>query len=354
MKAAVFYGKEDVRIEERPVPVPGENQILVAINYCGICGSDQDRWAKGSGEVDLSHGKGMILGHEKVGVVAAVGPGVTTFAPGDKVLCGPPGYCPEMCQPCREGRPNICLHGFARTPGIGGPDGGFADYFLVEDLAHSAIIKMPPETDMMKAALFDIYCVALHAVRRSRVKLGDYVVVSGTGSIGMAAIALLKAAGVGKLIALGTTSAKFPLLKEYGADYCINVNETEDLAGEIKRIFGREVGADVTFECAGNNKSMENCVYCATKPGGEVVSVGGIVDPLTIIQDKLNIVEINLTATFAFTEDDLRIYIDLINMDKVYVGKMVTKIISLQDCVEEGLKPDNRKNNIKILIDPRL
>ena len=106
MKVAAYYGTGDVRVEERPVPVPGPNQMVVKISYVGICGTD----------VEFFHGHcppfvqlPMVLGHENSGVVAAVGEGVTDFKVGDKVLCGPPSHCPEDCPLCQHGQTNICI-----------------------------------------------------------------------------------------------------------------------------------------------------------------------------------------------------------------------------------------------------
>ena len=162
MKVAAYYGTGDVRVEERPVPVPGPNQMVVKISYVGICGTD----------VEFFHGHcppfvqlPMVLGHENSGVVAAVGEGVTDFKVGDKVLCGPPSHCPEDCPLCQHGQTNICINGFPRTAGIGGPDGGYAEYYLVRDVAHTMIIKVPDNVDLKDAVLFDVICVSLHGIR---------------------------------------------------------------------------------------------------------------------------------------------------------------------------------------------
>ena len=178
MKAAVFYGAGDIRVEERPMPKAGPGQMVVKIDYCGVCGTDMEAYKH---EIVKPV---IVLGHENVGTVYEVGEGVTKFKVGDKVLCGPPSYCAEGCSSCKSGKPNICAYGFPRTNGIGGPDGGFAEYMLVGDVDHTMIIPVPEGVDIKDAVLFDVICVSLHAIRKSNFKFGDNVVISGGGPIG--------------------------------------------------------------------------------------------------------------------------------------------------------------------------
>ena len=352
MKVAALYGKGDVRIEERPVPVPGPNQMVVKISYVGICGTDVEFYA---GHYPPFVQLPMVLGHENSGVVAAVGEGVTDFKVGDKVLCGPPSHCPEDCPSCQHGNTNICINGFPRTAGIGGPDGGYADYYLVRDVAHTMIIKVPDNVDLKDAVLFDVICVSLHGIRRSNFKMGDNVVVSGTGPIGLAAIQFLKAGGANKIIVLGTNSAKEPILKQYGADYFINSKECQDLGAEVRRICGNPVGADVVFECAGNMASLSNCVYQCVKPGGQVMVIGTIQEPMTaLVPGSFSIHEPDLNFSFVYTAEEVQIYLDMLAAGKIEFPGMVTDIIPLKDCVEQGLDRKDRKGMLKILIDPSM
>lgn len=162
----------------------------------------------------------------------AVGEGVTEYQVGDRILCGPPSHCAEDCPSCQRGETNICIYGFPRTAGIGGPDGGYAEYMLVRDVKHTMLVKVPDGVDLKDAVLFDVICVALHGIRKSNFKVGDNVVVSGTGPIGLSALQFLKAAGANKIIALGTSPSKYPTLKKYGADYCLNPKELGDKLGD--------------------------------------------------------------------------------------------------------------------------
>ncbi len=352
MKAGVIYGKGDIRIEEKNKPMAGPGQMVVKIQYCGICGTDMEFFRDGGFPPFMT--LPLTLGHENCGTVCEVGEGVTDFKVGDRVLCGPPAHCAEDCTPCKEGRTNICIHGFPRTAGLGQLDGGYAEYLLINDVAHTMIVPVPDGVDFKDAVLFDVICVALHGVRMSNFKFGDDVVVSGTGPIGLSAIQILKAAGARNVIALGTTSSKEPLIKSYGADYFINSKECENLGDEIKKILGSDVGADVVYECAGNTTSLANCVYECVKPGGQVAVIGTIQQPMdNLIPGRFSISEPNFQFTFTYTENDVKIYLDMVAAGKLSFPNMVTDVVSLDDAVEKGFK--NRKpGSIKVLIDPSL
>ena len=280
---------------------------------------------------------------------------MTGFEVGQKVLCGPPSYCADHCAPCREGRPNICVTGFQRTAGIGGPDGGYAEYMLVEDVAHTMIIPIPEGVDLKDAVLFDVICVSLHGLRRSNFKFGDTVAVSGTGPIGLAAIQLAKAAGARTVVAIGTNSAKFPLLKEYGADYCINAKECEDLAAEVRKAVGNPDGADVTLECAGNQPSLLNCIHHIAKNGSQVIMLGIVGPPLDQLQLAPVIPrEIDLFSSFVYTPEEVVMYLDMLAKGKIKFPGMVTDEVSLDEVVEKALDRKDRTGQLKILLNPSL
>ncbi len=353
MKVAAFYGKGDVRIEDRPIPTPGPNQLVVKINYVGVCGTDVEFYKGGYPPfVHLP----MVLGHENVGTVTAVGEGVTEYQVGDRILCGPPSHCAEDCPSCQRGETNICIYGFPRTAGIGGPDGGYAEYMLVRDVKHTMLVKVPDGVDLKDAVLFDVICVALHGIRKSNFKVGDNVVVSGTGPIGLSALQFLKAAGANKIIALGTSPSKYPTLKKYGADYCLNPKELGDKLGdEIRKICGNPVGADVVFECAGNMNSLSNCINYCIKPGGQVVVIGTIQEPMgNLVPGSFSIHEPELKFTFVYTAEEVRMYLEMLATGKVEFPGMVTDVIPLTQCVEKALDRKDRTGMLKILIDPSL
>lgn len=349
MKAAVYQGPMDMRMEERPIPTPGPNQMVVKIAYCGICGTDMESFHR-AGMIP----PGLVFGHENVGIVSAVGEGVQQFQVGDKVLCGPPAHCAENCTPCQNGQTNICINGFGRTAGIRQYDGGYAEYMLIHDVAHTMIIPIEEGTDLKEAVLFDVVCVAFHAIRRSRFRPGDNVVVSGVGPIGLSMIRLLRAFGANCIVALGTNSAKFDLIRSFGADHVINAKEGANLKPLLCQIFDSDVAADVVFECAGNSASLENCVYYCAKPGGQVMMVGSSAVPMGLAPNRFVPREIDLTPSFVYTQEEVRRYLQMLKAGKLHFADLVTDVIPLEQCVEKGLDRPDRKSHLKILIDPSL
>ena len=185
---------------------------------------------------------------------------------------------------------------------------------------------------------------------------GGNVVVFGAGPIGLSAIQFLKAGGANKISALGTSPSKYPTLKEYGADYCLNPKELGDKLGdEIKKICGNPVGADIVFECAGNMNSLGNCINYCVKPGGQVVVIGTIQEPMSnLVPGSFSIHEPDLKFTFVYTADEVRIYLEMLAAGKIHFPGMVTDIIPLTDCVEKALDRKDRTGMLKILIDPSL
>ncbi len=349
MKAAVYRGPMEMAFEDRPIPTPGPGQMVVKINYCGICGTDIESFHH-AGMIP----PGLVFGHENVGTVYAVGEGVTQFAPGDKVLCGPPAHCAEDCAPCRHGRTNICVHGFMRTAGIRTYDGGYAEYMLIHDVAHTMIVPVAEGADLKEAVLFDVVCVALHAIRRSRFRLGDNVVISGAGPIGLSAVRLLKAAGANRIVVLARSAAKADLIRSFGADDIIDLSVTPDLKGAIAARFPKTNGADVVFECTGSPESLENCVYSCVKPGGQVMLVGTSSQPIGLALNRFIPREIDLTPSFVYTAEEVEAYLEMLASGKLHFGDMVTDVISLDHCVDQGLDRPDRKKHLKILIDPSL
>ena len=348
MRTAVLYGKEDIRIEERPRPTAGPGQMVVKISYVGICGTDVEFYKLGTTPTPLP----KILGHENSGIVCEIGEGVTGFQIGDRVLCGPPAHCAEDCPSCQTGQTNICVNSFPRTAGIGVPDGGYAEYMLIEDVAHTMILRIPDQVKMEDAVLFDVICVALHGIRKSRFRLGDAVVVSGMGPVGLSTVQFLKAAGAHPIIAMDISENKRAAAMTYGADYFFNPTEEENIQETIKKTLGRSVGADVVFECSGHPSSVEICALHAVKPGGQVMLIGTVQEPLTFTLGVPQIAEIDFQTSFVYVREEVEMYLEMLAAGKITFPGMVTDIIPLEACKERGLGRKDRSTQLKILIQP--
>lgn len=349
MRAVVLHGTGDVRVEERPTPHAGPGQLVVRMLYAGMCGTDVEAY-----EHPILP-PNMVLGHENVGEIVEIGNGVRgDWKLGDRIICGPPDACADGCPACREGKTNVCATAFPHTNGIGGPDGGMAEFMLVADANRTMLIRVPDDIDAKEAVLYDPVCVALHGIRRSSFRVGDDVVVSGAGPVALGAIQFLKAGGARRLVVLGTNPAKFPLLRRYGADVCIDAKTSTDLAAEIREALGRPEGADVTFECAGNATSLRNCVFASAKNGSQVVLLGTIATPMDLVQAQFGPREIDLMGSFVYTRDEIGIFLDMLRSGKVAFPDMVGDVIGLDDVVDRGLARPDRSSVLKILVDPSL
>jgi threonine dehydrogenase-like Zn-dependent dehydrogenase len=347
VRAAVLHGTGNLCIEERPLPHAGPGQLVVKMIYAGMCGTDVEAYAHG---FLPPH---MVLGHENVGEIVEIGEGVAGgWQVGMRIICGPPDACADNCSSCRAGKVNVCYSAFPHTNGIGGPDGGMAEFMLIADANRTMLIPVPDGVDPKEAVLYDPVCVALHGVRKSSFRVGDDVVVSGAGPVALGAIQFLSAGGARRLVVLGTNSAKFPLLRRYGADACINVTEATDLAAEIREALGRPDGADVTFECAGNAASLTNCVFAAARNGSQVVLLGTIPTPMSLVQAQFGPREIDLISSFVYTREEIGIFLDMLGRAKVAFPDMVGDVIGLDGLLTRGLTRPDRSSALKILVDP--
>jgi propanol-preferring alcohol dehydrogenase len=256
MRAARFYGPgKPLAIEEVPKPSPGPGEVLVKIKAAGVCHTELHFL---DGILNL----GVVpitLSHEIAGVVEEVGPGVDDPKPGDRVIvyyyvgCG-------RCKYCLRGEENLCENPRAEYGFI--TDGGYAEYVKVP--ARNAV-KLPDNIPFEQAA--PIGCsvtTAIHATRRARPEVGEYVAVYGVGAVGFALIQYNKLIGA-KVIAIGRSERKLALARELGADYVINAR-SEDVVKKALEITGGR-GVDVVYELVGVKETMDNSLKMLAKRG---------------------------------------------------------------------------------------
>jgi threonine dehydrogenase-like Zn-dependent dehydrogenase len=346
MKVAVYKGVRNVVIEDRPKPVAGPGQAVVKVEFVGICGTDVHAY-KEAGMMEPP----VIFGHETVGVVSEVGAGVTSVKVGDRVAVGPPGNCGE-CHNCMQGRSSICTKGFLLTTGItSNTDGGYAEYMLVRNPAKMCI-PLPEKLSSEEAVLFDVIGTSFHGIRRSNFKMGDNVVVIGTGPIGLSAIMLLKMGGAGKLIVVVRSEAKAKIAKEFGADYVVDQTKVADLGAAIRELTDGK-GADITYESAGAPESFANALNI-TRSGGQVMIVGVSGQPSSFVSARYVPQEINMDTSFVYDAAEVAMVFDFLASGKLPMAKkMITDTIVLKDVVAKGLERLAGKNDqIKILLAP--
>lgn len=264
MRAVVVHGAGDLRVEERPDPVPGPGEVVVAMEWGGVCGSDVSYWRHGASGTAVLRDP-LVLGHEVAGRVAALGPGVSGWAPGTPVTVHPARATGTSVLPPRlAGRTN--LHSEVRYFGSAAfhphTDGGFSE---LRTVPADQLRRLPDGVSTERGALAEPLAVAMHAVRRAGVVRGRDVVVNGAGPIGCLVVAAAKFAGAATVTAADVSDTSLAVAKELGADRTLNVAAGDALPHD----------SELVFEASGAPAALGG-VLRATARGGTLVQVGNL------------------------------------------------------------------------------
>lgn len=317
MRAVKYYGPGNMALTDIPKPSAGPGQVLVKVAYCGICGTDVHAWSM-SGIFNWE----LVPGHETVGYVEEIGEGVTGFCVGDRVAVGPPGDCGH-CYSCNTGHPNTCANAFPNTLGIGpGTQGAYAEYVLSHYPANE-LFKIPDNVPMAQAVLFDVIGVGFHAVRRSNMRVGDNVIVTGCGSIGLSVIQFTKMAGAARLIAFDLVPSRRKQALEAGADFALDPQKPEDIA-KASELLGHTGGAHVAFEAAGHPSSVELCARLAMA-NGQIMMIGSDGRAYEMVTAALGPRELDFKFSFTYTKEEIFTLFELLSL-----GKLDTAVYSLE------------------------
>ncbi|MBW1773902.1 MAG: 2,3-butanediol dehydrogenase [Deltaproteobacteria bacterium] len=350
MKAAVWHKKGDIRIEKIPHPSPGPGQVKVKIKVCGICSTDLHEFREGpflipSRPHPLTNREGgpVILGHEFSAEVTETGEGVTRFSPGDRVVVNPLIYCGE-CHYCRRGLHIMCTKlgtvGFAA-------DGAFAEYGVFYEYA---LLGLPDSVTDEMGAFVEPLAAAVHAVNRSRIRIGDSVAVVGAGPIGLLVMQACRAAGASNVFVVEPMKARREIASETGAAAVIDPTQTDP---------GKEIGAltdglraDLAFDCVGNQSSFDTAVR-VTGRRAIICIVGLALKPIEIPFIRLWGHEKEITFSSGY-EDEFPAAIAYLADRRVQTDRLISGSIKLDDLVEKGIQPliQESEKHIKILVYP--
>lgn len=265
-RAAYMTAAKQMEIREIPMPEAGPGEIVLHVEYVGVCGSDSHFFESG-----IRKGKAFdlpfILGHECAGTVVCVGAGVTKLQEGDRVCFEPQITC-GTCVYCRSGHYNMCPD--VHFPSVPPYDGMLRDYAAIPaHLAH----RLPNNVSTMEGALIEPLAVGLSAASRGGVSLGQNVVILGAGCIGLLTMMACRARGAAKVILCDLFSSRLEKAVELGADAVINAKE-EDVQARVLELTGG-TGADVVFETAGSPHTAAQTSDLVRRCG-VVVMVGNI------------------------------------------------------------------------------
>lgn len=348
MKAARWYAAKDIRVEQTEVPTPKKGQVKIAVQYAGICGSDLHEYVHGPQLIPVDqpyplngHQGVTTLGHEFSGIVEELGEGVHNVKKGDRVVIEP--IYKNFDSPfVTSGEYNLGEHlGFIGLAG----NGGFAKYVVVEDYM---IHKIPDTMSFEQGALVEPAAVAVYSVLQSGLKVGQSVLVSGAGPIGLLCAQAALAAGASNVIVTDVAEKRLEKAREIGATHVFNAMD-KDLPAKIKELTDG-LGVNVFLDCAGVQASY-NTGIASTRNGGTAVLVALFGKPVQ--HDALDQVlrEITVKGVIAYRNIFPQV-ISLIDSGRMDVEKLVTNKITLDEIVTNGFEAlVNNPSEVKILID---
>jgi threonine dehydrogenase-like Zn-dependent dehydrogenase len=351
MRAAVFLGKNRIEVREVPRPEPGPGEALIKITLTTICGTD----------VHILNGDypvkpGLIVGHEPVGRIEALGVGVTGFAHGERVIVGAITPCGQ-CGACLSGHGSQCSHGGEGYEAIGGwrfgntIHGCQAEYVLVPN-AQANLARIPDDLRDEDVVLCpDIMSTGFSAAERG-VKIGDAVAVFAVGPIGLCAVAGARLCGAALVIAVDSSAERLETAKRMGADVVLDYKQ-QDVVAEIKRLTGG--GADVTIEALGQQSTFENALR-AVRPGGIVSSLGVYSGHLQVPLDAIaaGLGDHTIVTTLCpGGKERMRRLMNIVHAKRFPIASLVTHSFSLADIASAyDLFAHQRDGVLKVAIRP--
>lgn len=338
MKAAVYYGQQDIRIEEMPAPEIAEDEILVQMKVCGMCGSDLMDWY-------LESRAPLVLGHEPAGVVAKKGRKVEDVDIGDKVFVHHHVAC-LTCHYCLSGDYTLCeqFHKTNINPG------GFAEYFRVPaPNLRLDTLKIPSSLSFEDATLIEPVGCCVRALRKCGVRAGNSIAVIGAGATGLIHAALAKIYGASPIIVSDLIDFRLSFAKKFGADVVVN-SKREDLNETVKNeTDGR--GVDLAVVTAPSLEAYKAgiavcrrggklCVFAPTTPGKH----------LEISPKELFFSELQIIPSYSTSHLETRAALRLIESGKIRVEELITHRFKLEETAKAFTTALEGRETLKVVV----
>ena len=343
MKALLYTKPYTFEYTDVPDPEVGDDDVLVRVKACGICGSDVAGHTGKTGR----RLPPLIMGHEAAGVVERIGRNVQGFAPGDRICFDSTVYC-NQCPACRQGLFNRCVK--RQVLGVSVPEfkrqGAFAEFVAVP---HWICARLPEKMSFVQAALLEPASIGTHAANRPLVAKTDTIVVIGAGTIGLFILQAAKLRGARTTIACDLNEFRLDLARQIGADVRLNPSKV-NLKEEIqKRTEGR--GADVAFEAVGFAETFRQAISI-TRTGGTVTAVGNLQKETEFNLQELVSRELTFTGSYA-SAGEFRTCIDLIASGRINVAPLVSEVLPLKDGPSAFQRLlEGKENLLKIILEP--
>ncbi|MBD3240948.1 MAG: alcohol dehydrogenase catalytic domain-containing protein [Chitinivibrionales bacterium] len=324
MKALVLKQYNEFDYTDVPEPRIGDNDVLVRVKACGICGSDVHGMDGSTGRRQPP----VIMGHEAAGIIAKTGAAVQGFREGDRVTFDSTVYCGE-CRFCRRGEINLCDN--RRVLGVSCDDyrcdGAFAEYVAVPA---RILYPLPDGLSFDRAAMVEALSIAFHAVRITPVVLDDTAVVAGAGMIGLLVIQALRAAGCGTIVAVDVDDGKLELARTLGADIGVRADKTDVAAEVTAATQGR--GADLAFEVVGIAPTVSAAIASVRK-GGCVTLVGNLTPEVQMPLQQIVTRQVRLQGSCA-SAGEYPACLDMMNRGTIDVDTLISATAPLAEGAE--------------------
>jgi L-idonate 5-dehydrogenase len=335
----VIHAPKDLRIEAVPAVAPGPDEVRVAIEAGGICGSDLHYFNHGGfGAVRIK--EPMVLGHEIAGTVVEVGAGVTTMSPGARVAVNPSRPC-GRCRYCREGMRHECLnmHFIGSAMRFPHAQGGFRQSLTVR--AEQAV-PITDEMSMAEAAMAEPLAVCLHAAAQAGPIQGKRVLVTGCGPIGVLVVLVARHGGAAEIVATDVADYPLSVARRVGATQGVNVAAE---SGALEA-YGADKGTfDILFECSGNGAALAGALD-AVRPGGIVVQVG-LGGEMTLPMNLIVAKELQLRGTFRF-DREFALAVELMSRRAIDVTPVLTRTVPFRDAPSAFALAQDRSQSLKV------
>ena len=338
MKCAKLVGPKQFEIGEINEPNPVTGKVMIDVTKTGICGSDLHYF-------EIGQPSGLVMGHEFCGRVIYNG-GRKDLNVGDRVTALPISPCGE-CDACLSGNPQYCLHTWDKAVGLSIDNpGGLTSKINVRD---DLVLKVPDSVSDEEAAMVEPTAVGLHAIHLADIKVGEKVLVVGSGIIGLTSAMFAKMEGASKVIVSEVNEARAKKAVELGvADGYILASD--NFVQDVNNIVPG--GFDVVVECCGNSPAVSSALM-AVKPGGRIILVGVSMAPIAIPSIVAVTHEITMMGAIAYTKNEFKTCLDLMAEKKIDVLKFLSKTVGLEETqasYDELLS--GKSDSIKIIVDP--
>jgi len=349
MKAAVFRGIEDIKIEDIPKPKITKDEILLKVNACAICGTDVRIFKSGHKNINPPH----VLGHEICGTVVKTGSNISGYKEGERVVVDPIITCGK-CYYCKKGLTNLCFEFQKITDAFGySRQGGFAEYMAIHEKAvkRGNLIKINDNIKDEEAAISEPMACALNGQLLSNVGKGDSVLIIGTGPIGCMHIGLSKVLGADKVIISEISEERLKLSEQFNADFYINP-KVEDLKTRIYEITDN-IGPNVIIIAASSKEAQEGALDIAANCA-HINFFGGLPKNNSLITIDSNIIhykQLYIHGTSGTTNENIKRCLELMSENKMIGEKYISRVISLDE-MPDIMNEMGNPNELKIVVKP--